>query len=138
MSTPERGVPPGSSPGSASSAALLLVDVGEPAAAAVVAVEVGGHEDAVPTVLRGALLLLALDLARAVHGVVLEHPELDGLGGALDLLGLGVGLLLALLPATAQAQHQVERGLLLDVVVGQGAAILQLLAGEDQTLLIRT
>lgn len=30
-----------------------------------------------------------------------------------------------------------EGGLLLDVVVGQGAAILQLLASEDQTLLIR-
>jgi hypothetical protein len=31
----------------------------------------------------------------------------------------------------------VECGLLLDVVVGQGAAILQLLASEDQTLLVR-
>ena len=30
-----------------------------------------------------------------------------------------------------------EGGLLLDVVVRQGAAVLQLLAGEDQTLLIR-
>ena len=28
-------------------------------------------------------------------------------------------------------------GLLLDVVVGEGAAIFELLAGEDQTLLIR-
>ena len=39
--------------------------------------------------------------------------------------------------ATAQAQHEVKRGLLLDVVVGQGAAVLQLLAGEDQALLVR-
>jgi hypothetical protein len=31
----------------------------------------------------------------------------------------------------------VQRGLLLDVVVSQGAAILQLLASEDQTLLVR-
>ena len=38
-------------------------------------------------------------------------------------------------PAT-QAQHQVQRGLLLDVVVGQGAAILQLLASKDQSLLV--
>ena len=30
-----------------------------------------------------------------------------------------------------------EGGLLLDVVVGQSAAILQLLAGEDEALLIR-
>src|SRR3954454_12094034 len=36
-----------------------------------------------------------------------------------------------------QTQHQVQGGLLLDVVVSQSAAILQLLASEDQTLLVR-
>ena len=41
------------------------------------------------------------------------------------------------LHATAKTQHQVESGLLLDVVVSQGAAILQLLAGEDEALLVR-
>ena len=41
------------------------------------------------------------------------------------------------LKATSQTQHQVQRGLLLDVVVGQGAAVLQLLASEDEALLIR-
>ena len=45
---------------------------------------------------------------------------------------LGAGLL-----ATAQAQHQVKRRLLLDVVVSQGAAVLQLLAREDEALLVR-
>ena len=40
------------------------------------------------------------------------------------------------LVAAAQAQHQVERRLLLDVVVRQGAPVLQLLAREDQTLLV--
>ena len=39
--------------------------------------------------------------------------------------------------APEEAQEQVERRLLLDVVVGQRTAILQLLTGEDQTLLIR-
>jgi hypothetical protein len=39
--------------------------------------------------------------------------------------------------ATAEAQDEVERGLLLDVVVRQGAAVLQLLAGEDEALLVR-
>ena len=29
-----------------------------------------------------------------------------------------------------------ERGLLLDVVVGEGAAVLKLLAGEDEALLV--
>ena len=37
-----------------------------------------------------------------------------------------------------QLQHtKVESALLLDVVVGEGAAILELLAGEDKALLIR-
>jgi len=41
------------------------------------------------------------------------------------------------LHAAAQAQHQVQRRLLLDVVVGERAAVLELLAGEDQALLVR-
>ena len=41
------------------------------------------------------------------------------------------------LHAAAQAQHQVQRALLLDVVVGQGAPILQLLARKDEALLVR-
>ena len=40
------------------------------------------------------------------------------------------------LHAAAQAQHQVQGGLLLDVVVCQRAAVLQLLAREDQALLV--
>ena len=39
--------------------------------------------------------------------------------------------------STTKAQDKVQGGLLLDVVVGQRAAILQLLAGEDQALLLR-
>ena len=38
--------------------------------------------------------------------------------------------------AASQAQHQVEGRLLLDVVVGQRSAVLQLLASKDQTLLV--
>ena len=39
--------------------------------------------------------------------------------------------------STTEPEHEVERGLLLDIVVRQSAAILQLLPGEDQTLLVR-
>jgi hypothetical protein len=39
--------------------------------------------------------------------------------------------------SAAEAQHQVKRGLFLDVVVGQGSTILELLACEDETLLVR-
>uniref|UniRef100_A0A453IGJ0 Uncharacterized protein n=1 Tax=Aegilops tauschii subsp. strangulata TaxID=200361 RepID=A0A453IGJ0_AEGTS len=39
--------------------------------------------------------------------------------------------------AAAEAKHEVERGLLLDVVVGEGAAVVQLLPREDEALLVR-
>merc|ERR1711903_356285 len=40
------------------------------------------------------------------------------------------------LHSTPQPQDEVEGGFLLDVVVGEGPAVLQLLAGEDQPLLV--
>ena len=45
----------------------------------------------------------------------------------------------AAVPAAAatRGQNQVERGLLPDVVVGQDAAVLQLLPGKDKALLVR-
>jgi hypothetical protein len=39
--------------------------------------------------------------------------------------------------ATTQAQHQVERGLLLNVVIGERTAVLELLTREDKALLVR-
>jgi hypothetical protein len=39
--------------------------------------------------------------------------------------------------ATPQAQHQMQGGLFLNVVVRQRSALLQLLTGKNQTLLIR-
>jgi hypothetical protein len=38
--------------------------------------------------------------------------------------------------AAAETEHEVEGGLLLDVVVREGAAILELLAREDEALLV--
>ena len=74
------------------------------------------------------LTLLVLNLClHVVDGVRRLHLQRDGLPGQrLD----------EDLHATAQTQHQVQGRLLLDVVVGQRAAVLQLLAGEDQTLLV--
>jgi hypothetical protein len=117
---------------------LLVVDIGEAALAAVVAVEVVGHEDARAALCVGALLAEAGHLAcGVVHLIELQHGELHLLVLVLDLLGLGVRLLLTLLGATAEAEHQVEGGLLLNVVVGEGATVLELLAGEDEPLLVR-
>jgi len=38
--------------------------------------------------------------------------------------------------ATTKAEHQVEGGLLLDVVVRKSATVLELLSSEDQALLV--
>ena len=72
--------------------------------------------------------LLVLDLSLHV---------LDGVAG-LDLKGDGFAgeSLDEDLHASTQTQHQMERRLLLDVVVAQGAAILELLASEDESLLV--
>ena len=41
------------------------------------------------------------------------------------------------LESAAKTEDKVEGALLLNVVVGEGAAVLELLAGEDQPLLVR-
>jgi len=41
------------------------------------------------------------------------------------------------LHSAAETKDQVESGLLLDVVIGEGAAVFELLSSEDKTLLIR-
>jgi hypothetical protein len=55
----------------------------------------------------------------------------------LEDLGTSINITSGHVLTTAQPKHEVEGGLLLNVVVRQGAAVLQLLAGKDQALLIR-
>merc|ERR1712157_60774 len=90
---------------------LLVVEVGVARLAAVVAVVVLRHEG----VRAGGRRVLAQprDLAVVLDLVEAEHAELVLLADVLGLLGLGVGLLLALLAAAAQPQHEVQRRLLL-------------------------
>jgi len=78
-----------------------------------------------------ALLLTAVDRTGRETGIahtadVLVAVELTGqhLKGRLD-------------DTTSQTEHQVQGGLLLDVVVAQSTPILELLTSEDQSLLIR-
>jgi len=63
------------------------------------------------------------------HSLAADHLVLVVLARKLDEGGLD--------DATAEAEHEVKGGLLLDVVVREGAAILELLAREDKTLLVR-
>merc|ERR1712127_228044 len=102
------------------------------------AVEVLGHEDSGSAVLGRALATHAGGLVGSiVNAVELEGRELDLLLLVLDLLGLGVSLLLTLLASSTEFEHKVKGGLLLDVVALQGAAVLELLASEDETVLVR-
>ena len=116
---------------------LLFNHVSQPALATVVAVLVHSHAHTSTTDVIGAILARVRHGTILVYLVELERSQLDGLVHVLDLLGLGVGLLLPLLTTTTQTQHQMEGGFLLDVVIRQSAAVLQLLAREDQTLLVR-
>ena len=84
-----------------------------------------------------ALAAETLDLSITVDLIVLEYSQLGLLALVLDLLGGSVDLLLALLGTTTETQDQMKGRLLLDVVVRQSAAVLELLAGEDQALLVR-
>ena len=71
--------------------------------------------------IRGDALLvldLGLDVVDGVRGL---HVERDGLAGQ----GLDKDL-----HSSAKTKHQVQGRLLLDVVVREGAAVLELLAGE--------
>jgi hypothetical protein len=103
----------------------LLLDVVVSKGASVLKLLAGKDE---PLLVRGDALLvldLGLDVVDGVGGL---HLEGDGLAGE--------GLHKDLHP-TPQAEHQVEGALLLDVVVGKGAAVLKLLAGKDEPLLVR-
>ena len=72
--------------------------------------------------------LLVLDLGfHVVNGVGRLDIEGDGLASE----GLHEDL-----HASAKTKHQMKRRLLLDVVVAEGATVLELLTREDETLLI--
>ncbi|KAM0883050.1 hypothetical protein ACQ4PT_031880 [Festuca glaucescens] len=77
---------------------------------------------------RGNTLLvldLGLDIVNGVRALNLQSDGLPSQGLDEDL------------HTTTEAQNQVEGGLLLDVVVSEGPAVLQLLASEDEALLVR-
>ena len=98
-----------------------------------------------------AVLLLGVRPARRLVEGLRVHAGGEDLVDLRDRLGDGRARLLELgdqlrvvedaaghltMPA-AQAQHQVQGRLLLDVVVRERAAVLKLLASEDQALLVR-
>ncbi len=115
----------------------LIKDVSQVALPTVLSVVHCSHEDTSTAFLGWAFSSQALDLAITIDLVVLEHSQLGLLALVLDLLRGGVHLLLSLLCTTTKSQDEMEGRFLLNVVVGESATIFELLAGEDQALLIR-
>ncbi|KAI5436897.1 hypothetical protein KIW84_023136 [Lathyrus oleraceus] len=95
------------------------------------------HESPCTTLRIRALLPQPLNLPRIINLVKLKNSKLHLPMLVLNLLRLGVGLLLTLLGSTAETENKVEGGFLLDVVVSKSAAVFELFAGEDQSLLVR-
>ena len=77
----------------------------------------------------------ALFLA-AVRGTGRETGVAFSADGLLAVEGAGEGGEGGVVDSATEAKHQVEGRLFLDVVVRKGAAVLELLSGEDQSLLI--
>merc|ERR1712159_315493 len=103
---------------------LLLNDViGQRAAV----LELLASEDEALLVRRNPFLVLNLSLD-IVDGIRRLHIEGDGLAGQ---------RLHEDLHTSAEPQDQVKRRLLLNVVIGQRAAVFELLASEDEALLVR-
>ena len=86
----------------------LVEDVGESALAAVLTVEVSGHEDSGSALLGGTLASQTVDLPVVVHLVILQHGQLHLPVLVLDLLGGRVILLLAFLGSSSQSEDKME------------------------------
>lgn len=107
------------------------------ASAAVLSVLHVSHENTGTTGLGLTLSSESLNLSIVINLVEVEDTKLVLLSLVSDLLGGGVDLLLSLLSTTSKSENEMEGGLLLNVVVRKGSAILKLLAGEDESLLVR-
>merc|ERR1712127_856047 len=102
----------------------LLLDVVIGKSAAVL--ELLASEDESLLIGRDALLVLdlGLDVVDGVRGLDLKGDGLAGKGLNEDL------------HTTTETEDEMESGLLLDVVVRESATVLELLASEDESLLI--
>jgi len=102
----------------------LLLDVVIRQRAAILELLAG--EDETLLIWGNALLVLdfRLDVLNGIRGFHLQRDRL-----ASECLDKN-------LHTTTETEDQMQSGLLLNVVIGQGAAIFELLAGEDETLLI--
>ena len=112
----------------------IVVEESGSCLAAVVAIVMLGHKTTNTSNRR--ILSKASHLAVGLYSVVLERLQGNGLIDTLGLFGLAVDLLFTLLSSSTQSENQMECGFFLNVVVRQCPAILKLLSGKNQSLLI--
>jgi hypothetical protein len=115
----------------------LLEDVGQTALSAVLTVMMPSHEDTSTALGVGAFTTKTSDLARLVNLVVLKNSQFDLLLLVLDLLGGGVGLLLALLTTTEQFGVKVESAVVLDTIESKVLGVTKRLTSEGEALKTR-
>jgi len=115
----------------------VIENVGEMALATILAVGHSSHEDASTTSSSWTFSPQTFELTISINLKVLEDRELGFLSLVLYLLGCGVDFLLPLLGAPTETEDKVKGRLFLDIVVRECATVLQLLAGKDETLLVR-
>ena len=94
-----------------------------------------GHKASNPR--HGTILSQPYHLIIPLDTIILECLQRNSLIDTLRLLGLGVHLLLPLFAPASKTEHEMESGFLLDIVVGESAAVFELFSGEDESLLIR-
>merc|ERR1711962_340521 len=116
--------------------ARLIEDVCERTSATILPIEMLRHKHSGTTRFTGTFTTETSYLSVLVNLVVLQHGELHLLRFVFDFLRGCVILLLPFLTAAAESEHEVERRLLLDVVVAQRAPVFELFTGEDETLLV--
>jgi len=115
----------------------LVKHIGHSTLSAVLSIKVRGHEDTGTALRVVTLSPQSSNLSILIDLVVTKHGQLDLLLLVLVLLRSRVILLLSLLGTTTKPKHKVKGRLLLNVIIGQCSTILKLLAGKDQTLLVR-
>lgn len=114
----------------------ILVAQGQVTLATIQAILMHSHEDTRSTSLRWTLLSQSINLSTLINSIKLQYSHLNLLTLMGNLLGCSVHLLLLLLGTTSKTKYQMKSGFLLDVIITKSAAIFQLFARKDQTLLV--
>ena len=113
----------------------ILIQKRSPTLPTIISIMMLGHKASNPR--HGTILSQPYHLIIPLDTIILECLQRNSLIDALRLLGLGVHLLLPLFAPASKTEHEMESGFLLDIVVGESAAVFELFSGEDESLLIR-